>query len=74
MCPPERLRDDRLAQGQLASSHVDAIERFAHDAAPPTMKRRISDTFLAVRDFAVTVLEARAEQSGGSSDDVDPRV
>ena len=63
MCPPERLRDDSLAQGQPIPSHIDERGRFAHDAAPPTMKRRISDTFLAVRDFAVTVLEARAEQA-----------
>ena len=56
MCPPERLRDDTLAQAQPSPSHVA-------DVAPPTMKRRISDTFLAVRDFAVTVLEARAEQA-----------
>ena len=66
MCPPERLRDDRLTQGQPSSCHVD--KHAAFDGPPSTMKRRISDTFLAVRDFAVTVLEARAEREFPDAD------
>jgi hypothetical protein len=62
MCPPERLRDDRLTPGQPIAD--DAL--FA--GPPSTMKRRISDTFLAVRDFAVTVLEARAEREFPDAD------
>lgn len=61
MCPPERLRDDRLTLGQPTPSHIDDVETFEHAAPSSRMKRRISDTFLAVRDFAVTVLEAHAE-------------
>jgi hypothetical protein len=66
MCPPERLRDDRLTLGQPPSSHIDNSAAFA--GPPSTMKRRISDTFLAVRDFAVTVLEARAEREFPDAD------
>ncbi len=70
MCPPERLRDHRSTQGQPTTCHIEKHEAF--DGPPPSMKRRISDTFLAVRDFAVTVLEARAEQAE-PNDDVSQR-
>ena len=66
MCPPERLRDDRLTLGQPSSRHI--ANDAAFDGPPSTMKRRISDTFLAVRDFAVTVLEARAEREFPDAD------
>ena len=68
MCPPERLRDDGLTLGQPISSHIDDPDAFAHAAPSSRMKRRLSDTFLAVRDFAVTVLEARAEREFPDAD------
>jgi hypothetical protein len=69
MCPPERLRDDRLTLAQPSSCHIDADAAFAGPHS--TMKRRISDTFSAVRDFAVTVLEVRGERE---FPDADPRT